>query len=63
MVIRTKLEEVGGTGGTKWINLTEHGVRDEGTARIMHERPIIPREKDAVLVTPRDKYTYGECVE
>lgn len=43
MVIRTKLEEVGGIGGTKWINLTEHGVRDEGTARIMHERPIIPR--------------------
>lgn len=27
LVIRTKLEEVGGIGGTKWINLTEHGVR------------------------------------
>lgn len=36
---------------------------NEGMARIMPERPIIPRKKDAVLVIPRDKYTYGECVE
>lgn len=57
---RKRLEEQVEQNG---LILQNMGLGDEGTARIMHERPIIPREKDAVLVTPRDKYTYGECVE
>lgn len=45
------------------IILNNLGLGNEGTSRIMHERPNILSKKDAVLVIPRDKHTYGECVE